>query len=93
MTDNLTNEYIHLLDTVCREYCMNGSEVYNILISKNDDKFPLSYESIKYMVLKDVPSESLKKIFTLVELKSIFTDINMRKIKNYETKKFINSIN
>lgn len=72
---------------------MNGSEVYNILISKEDEKFPLSYETIKYMVLKDIPSEILKKIFTLVELKHIFGDVNLRKIKNYETKKFINSLN
>lgn len=72
---------------------MSGSEVYNILISKEDDRFPLSYETIKYMVLKDIPSEILKKIFTLVELKNIFGDVNLRKIKNYEIRKFINSIN
>lgn len=93
MTNNLTNEYIPHLDKVCREYCMSGSEVYNILISKEDDRFPLSYETIKYMVLKDIPSEILKKIFTLVELKNIFGDVNLRKIKNYEIRKFINSIN
>jgi len=87
------NKYIHHLDKVCREYCMNGSEVYNILISKNDEKFPLTYEIVKYMVLKDISSENLKKIFTLAELKSILADTNMRKIKNPDTRKFINSIN
>ncbi len=87
------NEYIYHLDKVCREYCMSGSEVYDILISKNDDKFPLSYETIKYMVLKNVPCKNLKEIFTLVELKNIFGDVNLRKIKDYETKKFINSLN
>ena len=80
------------LDTVCKEYCISGSEVYNILISKEDEKFPLSYETIKYMVLKDIPSEILKKIFTIEELKSILNDTNMRKIKNPSTRKFINSI-
>jgi len=87
------NKYIHHLDKVCREYCMSGSEVYNILISKNDEKFPLTYEIVKYMVLKDISSENLKKIFTLAELKSILADTNMRKIKNPDTRKFINSIN
>jgi len=92
MTDNLTNEYIHHLDTICSEYCMSGSEVYNILVSKEDEKFPLSYETIKYMVLKDVPSKIIKKLFTLIELKSILEDTNMRKIKNPDMRKFINSI-
>ena len=66
--------------------------MYDILISKEDEKFPLSYETIKYMVLKDIPSEILKKIFTIEELKSILNDTNMRKIKNPATRKFINSI-
>jgi hypothetical protein len=72
---------------------MSGSEVYGILISKEDEKFPLSYETIKYMVLKDVPSKIIKKIFTLEQLKSILEDTNMRKIKNPDMRKFINSIN
>jgi len=72
---------------------MSGSEVYNILISKDDEKFPLSYDTIKYMVLKEISVEILKEIFTLAELKSIFYDIKIKKIKNLETKKFIISIN
>ena len=92
MTNNITNEYIHHLDKVCSEYCMNGTEVYNILISKEAEKFPLSYETIKYMVLKEVPSKIIKKIFTLDELKSLLEDTNMRKIKNPDMRKFINSI-
>jgi len=87
------NEHVHYLDKVCREYCMSGSEVYNILISKDDEKFPLSYDTIKYMVLKEISVEILKEIFTLAELKSIFYDIKIKKIKNLETKKFIISIN
>ena len=80
------------LDKVCSEYCISGEEVYNILITKEDNKFPLSYETIKYMVLKEIPSEILKKIFTPLELQSILADTNMRKIKNPETRKFITSI-
>ena len=85
-------KYIHYLDKVCSEYCMNGSEVYTILISQNDERFPLSYETIKYMVLKEVCLEKLKKIFTNTELKSIFNDINMKKIKSTETRNFVNSV-
>jgi len=71
---------------------MSGLEVYNILISKDDTKFPLSYETIKYMVLKDISSEILQKIFSQVELKAILIDTNIRKIKNQEMRKLINSI-
>ncbi len=87
-----TNEYIHHLKNVCSDYCMSDLDVYNILISKNDDDFPLSFETVKYKVLKDVPSDILKKIFTLAELKTIFSDTNLKKIKNAETRKFINSL-
>lgn len=80
------------LDKVCKEYCISGAEVYSVLITKDDAKFPLSYETIKYMVLKEIPTKILKEIFTLVELKSILADTNLRKIKNPDTRKFINSI-
>ena len=72
---------------------MSGLEVYGILISKEDTKFPLSYETIKYIVLKEIPTKILKKIFSTVELKNLLADTNMRKIKNPDTRKFINSIN
>jgi hypothetical protein len=94
LTNNLiVDENLHYLEKLCSDYCMSGSEVYGILISKEDEKFPLSYETIKYMVLKDVPSKIIKKIFTLEQLKSILEDTNMRKIKNPDMRKFINSIN
>ena len=93
MTNHLdVEENLHHLNKVCHEYCMSGSEVYGILRSKNDERFPLSYETIKYMVLKEVSSEILQKIFTRDELQNILENTNMRKIKNLETKKFINSI-
>ena len=71
---------------------MSASDVYNILISKNDEDFPLSFETVKYKVLKDVSSDILKNIFTLEELKSIFSDTNVKKIRNPETRKFINTL-
>lgn len=89
----VTNEYVYHLEKVCSDYSMSASDVYNILISKNDSDFPLSFETVKYKVLKDVPSDVLKNIFTLLELKSIFSDTNMKKIKNPQTRKFINTLN
>ena len=86
-----SNKHIHHLDKVCSQYNMSASNVYNMLISKNDEEFPLSFETVKYQVLKDVPSDMLKNIFTLEELKSIFEDTNVKKIKNKETRKFINA--
>jgi len=87
------DKYIHHLDDVCCEYNMSAIEIYNILISKNDEDFPLSFEMIKYQVLKDVPSQILKNIFTNEELQNIFSDTNVKKIKNQETRKFISTLN
>ncbi len=87
-----TDKYIHHLDDVCCEYNMSAFDIYNILISKNDEDFPLSFETIKYQVLKDVPSQILKNIFTYEELQNIFADANVKKIKNKETRKFINTL-
>ena len=53
----------------------------------NDGDFPLSFDTVKYMVLKDVSSDKLKMIFSHEELKSIFSNINLKKIKNAEIKK------
>ena len=88
----ITNKYIHQLENVCSDYCMSSSDVYNLLLSKNDADFPLSFEIVRDKVLKDVPADSLKNIFTLVELKSIFSDTNIKKIKNPQTRKFINTL-
>ena len=89
----ITNKYMHHLEKVCWDYNMSASDVYNILISKNDEDFPLSFETLKYKVLKDVPSDTLKNIFTLEELKSIFSDIKIKRVKNLETRKFVNTLN
>lgn len=80
------------LKQVCSEYCMDASDVYNILLSRNDDNFPLSFDTVRIMVLKDIPLDILKEIFNQDELISIFSDSNLNKIKNQDTKKFINSL-
>jgi len=80
------------LEQVCSEYNMSASDVYTILISKNDEDFPLSFETVKDKVLKDIPQDILKNIFTQEELKSVFADTNVKKIKNKETRKFINAL-
>ena len=86
------NEYIHHLEKVCSDYCLNASDVYNILISKNDENFPLTFETVKYKVLKDVNINILKNIFTIEELKSILEDTKLKRIKNEEIREFINTL-
>jgi hypothetical protein len=86
------NKYMHHLDKVCSDYNMSAFDIHNVLISKNDEDFPLTFETVKYKVLKDVPCNILENIFSAGELKSIFEDINVKKIKNKETKKFINNL-
>ena len=88
----MNNKNIHHLEKVCSDYCMSASDVYNILISKNDTDFPLSFETVKYKVLKDISVDVIKSIFTLEELKSVFSDTNLKKVKNSETRKFIISL-
>jgi hypothetical protein len=90
---NPINEHLHHLEKVCSDYSMSASDVYNLLLSKNDADFPLSFETVKYKVLKDISSDNLKNIFTLEELKSIFSDTNIKKIKNPQTRKLINALN
>ncbi|NQY22225.1 MAG: hypothetical protein HRT40_13155 [Campylobacteraceae bacterium] len=86
------NKYIHHLEKVCSDYCLNASDVYNILISKNDENFPLTFETVKYKVLKDVNINILKNIFTIEELKSILEDTKLKRIKNEEIREFINTL-
>ena len=87
------NEYVNHLEKVCSDYCMCASDVYNVLISKNDDAFPLTFTTVKYKVLKDISLDMLKNIFTAEELKNIFTDTNVKKIKNPQMRKFISTFN
>jgi len=83
------NNYLHHLDKVCSDYSMTGSDIYTLLINQNDEDFPLSFETVKYMVLKELSVDAIKLVFTLEELKSIYSNINIKKIKNKETRNFI----
>lgn len=87
-----TIKNINNLEKIASDYSMNASDVYNLLLSKNDADFPLSFETVKYKVLKDVPCDILQSIFTLEELKNIFSDTNIKKVKNPQTRKLINSL-
>jgi len=80
------------LEKVCADYCLSASDVYTILLSRNDEDFPLSFDTVRNKVLKDVSIDILKEIFTQEELKNIFHDINIKKIKNPQIRKFISSI-
>lgn len=83
---------IQHLEKVCSDYCMDSCDVYSILINKNDEAFPLSFETVRSKVLKDISSDILKEIFTNEELKTIFKDINIKKIKDEQTKRFIKTL-
>lgn len=84
---------IHPLEKVCADYCMSGFEVYEVLLSKEDTDFPLSFESIRDMVLKSITAEVLEGIFTFEELKRIFSHVNVKKIKNEQTRKWLKALN
>ncbi len=86
------NEHIHNLEKIASDYSMTASDTYNLLLSKNDADFPLSFEIVKYKVLKDIPCDILQSIFTLEELKNIFRDTNIKKVKNPQTRKLIISL-
>ena len=80
------------LKSSCWEYDINAMNIYNILKTKKDDSFPISYESLRLKVLKHVPIESLKEIFTNFEMKVIFSDINTKRIRNPKTKQYLNTL-
>lgn len=82
---------INHLKNVASDYCMDASDVYNILLSKDDEDFPLSFETLRTKVLKDISSEQLQEIFTNDQLKDIFLGINIKKIKNEQIRKLITS--
>ncbi len=86
------NEQLYPLEKIASDYSMSASDTYNLLLSKNDADFPLSFETVKYKVLKDIPCDILQSIFTLEELKSIFRDTNIKKVKNPQIRKLIISL-
>jgi uncharacterized protein (DUF433 family) len=79
---------IECLEAVCWDYDINANDVYNILKTKNDENFPISFDVLRKKVLKYVSIAKLQEIFTLEELKDIFSGINPNTIRNPETRDF-----
>ena len=76
------------LEAVCWDYDINANDVYNILKTKNDENFPISFDTLRKKVLKYISIDNLQKIFTLKELTDIFNGINPNTIRNPETRNF-----
>ena len=83
------NPNIEILNSVCWDYDIDANNVYNILKTKDDKDSPISFDTLRYKVLKYISVESLKTIFLAHEIKSIFSDINLKKIRNPQTKSFL----
>ena len=79
---------IEFLEAVCWDYNINANDVYTILKTKKDDDFPISFDVLRKKVLKYISIDNLQKIFTLEELKDIFSGINPNTIRNPETRDF-----
>ena len=79
---------IECLEAVCWDYDINASDVYNILKTKNDENFPISFDVLIKKVLKYISIDNLQKIFTLEELREIFNGINPNTIRNPKTRDF-----
>ncbi|MGJ0333189.1 hypothetical protein NG752_04055 [Aliarcobacter cryaerophilus] len=79
---------IECLEAVCWDYDINANDVYTILKTKKDDDFPISFDVLRKKVLKYISIDNLQKIFTLEELKDIFSGINPKIIRNPETRDF-----
>ena len=79
---------IEFLEAVCWDYDINSNDVYTILKTKKDDDFPISFDVLRKKVLKYVSIAKLQEIFTLEELKDIFSGINPNTIRNPETRDF-----
>ena len=79
---------IEFLEAVCWDYNINANDVYTILKTKKDDDFPISFDVLRKKVLKYVSIAKLQEIFTLEELKDIFSGINPNTIRNPETRDF-----
>ena len=79
---------IEFLEAVCWDYDINSNDVYTILKTKKDDDLPISFDVLRKKVLKYVSIIKLQEIFTLEELKDIFSGINPNTIRNPETRDF-----
>ena len=85
-------EKVASFEAVCWDYEINAVDVYNILRTKDDIDFPISYDVLRKKVLKYISVDNLKNIFTDEQLKELFADISLKTIRNPETKVFIKEL-
>lgn len=83
---------IDIFNAICWDYDINAKLVYDILITKNDENSPISFDTLRYKVLKYIPIDSIKIIFSSHEISNIFSDINIKKIRNPQTRKFLSTL-
>ena len=83
---------IEIFEAVCWDYEINAVDVFNILRTKDDEDFPISYDVLRKKVLKYVSVDNLKNVFNQEQLIEIFSDISLRTIRNPDTKIFIKEL-
>ena len=85
-------EKVACFEAVCWDYEINAVDVFNILRTKDDEDFPISYDVLRKKVLKYVSVDNLKNVFNQEQLIEIFSDISLRTIRNPDTKIFIKEL-
>lgn len=88
----MTSKKIDIFNAICWDYDINAKSVYDILITKNDKNSPISFDTLRYKVLKYIPIDSIRSIFSSQEISSIFSDINIKKIRNPQARKFLSTL-
>ena len=84
---------IKYFEVVCWDYEINAKDVYNILKTKNDKDFPISFDVLRKKVLKYIPITKLREIFSTNEMIEIFSGINSNTLRNPLTKEYITALN
>ncbi len=92
MLNQKDTDELDIFNAVCWDYDINANDVYHILITKNDKNSPISFDTLRYKVLKYIPIDSIKSIFSSQEISSIFSDVNIEKVRNPQTKDFLNTL-
>ncbi len=85
-------EKVACFEAVCFDYEIKAVDVYNILRTKDDTDFPISFDVLRKKVLKYISVDNLKKVFTDEQLIEIFSDTSLRTIRNPDTKIFLKEL-
>lgn len=85
-------EKVACFEAVCFDYEIKAIDVYNILRTKDDTNFSISYDVIRKKVLKYISVDNLRNVFNQEQLIEIFSDVNLRTIKNPDTKTFLKDL-